>query len=81
MADDVNHLIRKFDPKTREVSTLLGHGKIKFKQPHGVAWEKGKLYVVDSSNQRILRVEYAILRCGHAGRLSLFVPTLPTGQP
>ena len=57
MADDVNHLIRKFDPKTREVSTLLGRGKIKLKQPHGVAWEEGKLYVVDSSNQRILRVE------------------------
>ncbi|MGB1743438.1 MAG: hypothetical protein ACPHL9_01050, partial [Limisphaerales bacterium] len=25
--------------------------------PHGVAWEKGKLYVVDSSNHCILRVE------------------------
>ena len=57
VADDVNHLIRKFNPKTREVSTLLGRGKIKLKQPHGVAWEKGKLYVVDSCNQRILRVE------------------------
>ena len=57
MADDVNHLIRKFNPKTREVSTLLGRGKIKLKQPHGVTWEKGKLYVVDTSNQRILRVE------------------------
>ena len=57
MADDVNHLIRKFSPKTREVSTLLGRKKIKLKQPHGVAREKGKLYVVDSSNQRILRLE------------------------
>ena len=57
MADDVNHLIRKFDSKAREVSTLLGRGKIKLKQPHDVAWEKGKLYAVDSSNQRILRVE------------------------
>jgi len=53
----VNHLIRKFDPNTREVSTLLGRRKIKLKQPHGVAWEKGKLYMVDSSNHRILRVE------------------------
>ena len=57
MADDVNHLIRKFNPKTREVSTLLGREKIKLKQPHGVTWEKGKLYVVDSSNHRILRIE------------------------
>ena len=57
MADDVNHLIRKFDPKTGEVSTVLGRGKIKLKQPHGVTWQKGKLYVVDSSNHRILRVD------------------------
>ncbi len=57
MADDLNHLIRKFNPKTREVSTLLGRGKIKLKQPHGVTWEKGKLYVVDSGNHRILRIE------------------------
>jgi len=57
VADDVNHLIRKFDPKTGAVTTVLGRGKIKLKQPHGVTWEKGKLYVVDSSNNRILRVE------------------------
>ena len=57
VADDVNHMIRKFNPKTREVSTLLGHGKIKLKQPHGVTWQKGKLNVVDSSSHRILRVD------------------------
>ena len=43
--------------QAEEVSTLLGRGKIKLKQPHGVTWEKGKLYVVDSSNHRILRVD------------------------
>jgi DNA-binding beta-propeller fold protein YncE len=57
IADDVNHLIRKYDPKTGAVTTVLGRGKIKLKQPHGVTWEKGKLYVADSSNNRILRVE------------------------
>ena len=37
--------------------TVLGRGKIKLKQPHGVTWEQVKLYDVDSSNDRILRVE------------------------
>ena len=57
IADDVNHLIRKYDLKTRTVTTVLGRGKIKLKQPHGETWEQSKLYVVDSSNDRILRVE------------------------
>ena len=57
IADDVNHLIRKYDPKTGTVTTVLGRGKIKLKQPHGVTWEQVKLYDVDSSNDRILRVE------------------------
>ena len=57
IADVVNHLIRKYDPKTGTVRTVLGRGKIKLKQPHGVTWEQGKLYVVDSSKDRILSVE------------------------
>ena len=57
IAEDVNHLIRKYDPKTGTVTTVLGRGKIKLKQPHGETWEQSKLYVVDSSNDRILRVE------------------------
>ena len=57
VADDVNHLIRKYEPETGEVSTVLGRGNVKLSKPHGVTWEKGKLYVVDSSNHRILRVE------------------------
>ena len=57
IADDVNNLIRKYDPKTGTVTTVLGRGKIKLKQPHGETWEQSKLYVVDSSNDRILRVE------------------------
>ena len=57
IADDVNHLIQKYDPKTGTVTTVLGRGKIKLKQPHGVTWEQGKLYVVESSNDRIFHVE------------------------
>ena len=57
IADDVNHLIRKYDPKTGTVTTVLGRGKIKLKQPLGVTWEQVKLYVVYSIDDRILRVE------------------------
>ena len=57
IADDVNHLIRKYDPKTGTVTTVLGRGKNKLKQPHGETWEQSKLYVFDPSNDRILRVE------------------------
>ena len=52
-------------PKPREVSTLLGRGKIKLKQPHGVTWEKGKLYVVDSEQPPHLEgLISATFRCG-----------------
>ena len=57
IADEANDLIRKYDPKTGEVSTILGDGKVKLDYPHGVTWEKGKLYVVDTGHNRILRIE------------------------
>ena len=57
IADEANDLIRKYDPKTGKVSTILGHGKVKLDYPHGVTWEKGKLYVVDTGHNRILRVD------------------------
>jgi len=57
IADEANDLIRKYDPKTSRVSTVLGHGKVKLDYPHGVTWEKGKLYVVDTGHNRILRID------------------------
>ncbi|MBC8325317.1 MAG: hypothetical protein H8E27_06790 [Verrucomicrobia subdivision 3 bacterium] len=57
IADEANDLIRKFDPKTGQVSTVLGHGKVKLDYPHGVTWEKGRLYVVDTGHNRILRID------------------------
>lgn len=57
IADEANDLIRKYDPSTGQVSTVLGHGKVKLDFPHGVTWEKGKLYVVDTGHDRILRVD------------------------
>jgi len=61
IADDQNHAVRKFDTGSGTVETVLGqgrgHSKIQLKQPHGVCVENGMLYVVDSGNNRILRVD------------------------
>ncbi|REJ68734.1 MAG: hypothetical protein DWQ31_07120 [Planctomycetota bacterium] len=60
IADDGNHAIRKYDPYTATVTTVLGrgHGDAEYtlNKPHGVAWHDGWLYVVDSGNNRILRM-------------------------
>jgi DNA-binding beta-propeller fold protein YncE len=57
IADEANDLIRKYDPKTGRVSTVLGLGRVKLDYPHGVTWERGKLYVVDTGHNRILRID------------------------
>ncbi len=60
IADDQNRAIRKYDPRTRVVTTVLGAGhgdaRIKLLHPHGVTWESGSLIVVDTGHNRILRV-------------------------
>ena len=60
VADDQNGAIRRDDPKTKRVETILGQGKgdtkIRLLHPHGVCFHEGMLYVVDSGNHRILRV-------------------------
>lgn len=60
IADDQNGAIRKFDPKTSTVTTILGRGigseKIRLSHPHGVCVHDGVLYVIDSGNHRILSV-------------------------
>jgi len=59
IADDLNGAIRKYNPKTARVETILGQGKgdsrIRLLHPHGVCVHEGWLYVIDSGNNRILR--------------------------
>ena len=61
IADDQNRAVRRYDPVKKTVSTILGRGfgdaQIQLKRPHGVCFERGKLYVVDTGNDRILRIE------------------------
>ncbi|MCA9060578.1 MAG: hypothetical protein KDA85_18835 [Planctomycetaceae bacterium] len=60
IADDQNGAIRRYDPKSGMVSTVLGAGhgdpRIRLKNPHGVCIEKDWLYVIDMGNNRILRM-------------------------
>jgi sugar lactone lactonase YvrE len=58
IADDNNHLIRLYDPKTKSVSSILGgqsNPKTKLNRPHGVTLSPdGSLWICDSWNDRIL---------------------------
>jgi sugar lactone lactonase YvrE len=61
IADDQNRAIRKYDPENRTLTTVLGRGvgdpPVQLSRPHGVCIEGGTLYVVDTGNNRILRVD------------------------
>jgi len=69
IADAENHVIRRFDPKTRLITRVAGTGKrgvarlggdplaCELNRPHGVTvGPEGVLYIADSYNNRILRV-------------------------
>jgi sugar lactone lactonase YvrE len=59
IADAENHLIRRFDPSTKSMTTILDHGpgQTSLNRPHGV-WvtPDGTLYICDSYNDRILKL-------------------------
>jgi DNA-binding beta-propeller fold protein YncE len=70
IADAENHLIRKYLPKEGKIVRVAGSGKrgtaglggppleAQLSQPHGVyVSPAGVLYIVDSSNDRVLRIE------------------------
>ncbi|MHB8901960.1 MAG: NHL domain-containing protein, partial [Thermoguttaceae bacterium] len=61
IADDLNAAIRKFDPRTNTVSTVLGRGRgappLELLHPHGVCFDRGRLYAVDMGNNRILSID------------------------
>ncbi len=56
IADDNNHLIRKYDPQAKTLSTVLGQGEFKLQRPHGVTIHDGELYIADSWHHRILKM-------------------------
>lgn len=58
IADAENHLIKRYNPKSKTLSTILDHGPAgtSLNRPHGV-WMRpdGVLYICDSWNDRILK--------------------------
>lgn len=70
IADTENHVIRKYLPQEGKIVRIAGSGRkgtaglsgpplqAELSQPHGVAINaSGILYIVDSSNDRVLRIE------------------------
>jgi sugar lactone lactonase YvrE len=70
IADTENHVIRKYLPKNGTIVRIAGTGKkgtgglggspleVELNQPHGVYLHRsGELYIVDSSNNRVLKIE------------------------
>jgi sugar lactone lactonase YvrE len=60
IADDENKAIRRYSPSEKKVITVLGRGygeeQLVLAHPHGVCWEGGELYIVDTSHNRILKM-------------------------
>jgi sugar lactone lactonase YvrE len=59
IADAENHLIKRYDPVAKTLTTILDHGpdNTPLNRPHGV-WVRpnGDLYICDSWNDRILKL-------------------------
>ncbi len=66
LADTYNHKVKKIDPASRKVESLLGTGKpgrgldpLELYEPGGLAVAAGKLYIADTNNHRIVVVDLA----------------------
>ena len=66
VADTYNHKIKVVDAKSGETKTLAGTGQpgtsdnpAQFHEPAGLAYAKGKLYVVDTNNHLIRTIDLA----------------------
>jgi DNA-binding beta-propeller fold protein YncE len=62
IADDMNGAIRKYDPISNQVTTLLGRGfgdpRVTLEHPHGVRWHDSALYVIDTGHNRIFKLHF-----------------------
>jgi DNA-binding beta-propeller fold protein YncE len=63
VADTYNHKIKKVDPRTKEVTTLIGRGapgmddgpaaQAYLNEPNGLTFASGKIYITDTNNHLI----------------------------
>ncbi|MFN7768256.1 MAG: thioredoxin-like domain-containing protein [Planctomycetaceae bacterium] len=66
VADSYNHKVKTVHPQTGEVRTVYGDGKsgmgvkpLQFSEPAGLAIANGALYVADTNNHQIKRIDLA----------------------
>jgi DNA-binding beta-propeller fold protein YncE len=64
IADSFNHKVKRVDPATGECRTVYGGlerlpltSEPGFWEPEGLAYAEGKLYVADTNNHRIVRID------------------------
>jgi streptogramin lyase len=68
ICDELHHLLRKYIPAEEKLVTIMGDGKpgtgglggppekAQLKNPHGVQFHNGAIYVADSMNDRVLKI-------------------------
>jgi len=68
ICDELHHLLRKYLPAEGKLVTIMGDGKpgtvglggppekAQLKDPHGVLFHNGAIYVADSMNDRVLKI-------------------------
>ena len=68
ICDELHHLLRKYLPAEGKLVTIMGDGKpgtgglggppekAELKDPHGVLFHNGAIYVADSMNDRVLKI-------------------------
>ena len=68
ICDELHHLLRKYIPAEGKLVTIMGDGKpgtgglggpagkAQLKNPHGVLFHNGAIYVADSMNDRVLKI-------------------------
>jgi thiol-disulfide isomerase/thioredoxin len=65
IADSFNHKIRKYNFNSKKISDLFGSArgedlgkKMQFNEPDGIVVVNDSMYVIDSNNNRLVRVDY-----------------------
>lgn len=68
ICDELHHLLRKYIPAEGKLVTMMGDGKpgtagldgppakAQLKNPHGVLFHSGAIYITDSMNDRVLKI-------------------------